>query len=373
MNLKDLKINAKIINFLKLALCFFIFGCAKPNPAYILSNFPEIQNLEESDHKACKSFKINFDQVNNYNSELYWRCRFSLTKYHLPTEKNTAKEQKTSFEVNDLINKISVKILNNKESILDNENKKMDDKDHQKCLKMGYELYSEDQMKINDYFSCRKSLIEDREAVPPFGNTEYLKYRNKSYNLGYVIDNRIKESIKEHQKLKEIYPTCVKYNIVSINFKRCKEAQDNMNQCLTEINRKKFLKENEERVNCQKQTYIRYDDDLLKNNDEENEAIKKTNQSFDYQNNNNFSSLGLQESQFSAVTIDNKEQEKLKKQREKINSRSGLYSRYELTKLRQNFITTCNKNSDLKTKEYAQKLTDECNKKAKFQTIEEEK
>ena len=151
MNLKDFKINVKIINFLRMALCLLIFDCTKPNPAYILSSFPEIQNLEESDHKACKSFKINFDQVNNYNSELYWRCRFSLTKYHLPTEKNTAQEQKTSFEVNDLINKISVKILNSKESILDNENKKMDD------LIMRFNDYT-----IENEFNTKRNLISNR-------------------------------------------------------------------------------------------------------------------------------------------------------------------------------------------------------------------
>jgi hypothetical protein len=68
---------------------------------------------------------------------------------------------------------------------------------------MGYEVATEDQIKIDDYFGCRKALIEQENSVLPFGNKDYASYSNQSYNIGFVIDQKIDEEI-ESQKFQSI-------------------------------------------------------------------------------------------------------------------------------------------------------------------------
>jgi hypothetical protein len=328
----------------------------------VLSTFPHVEAFEKQDHQFCASLKLDFDKLDNAKSELYWRCRLSLTKYRLYVDDSTPDRAAHNEQVNDLISKISIKIAAAPEVILLRENKKMDDRDHRKCLAMGFQLYTEDQAKVDDYFACRRALIEDQKLVPAFGNTDYLKYSNESYNIGFAIDRRIDEEIKRYNEIKEKYPTCVKYNLYSVDFKSCTTAQDNALQCLDKISRQKFIKEGEEKLTCQKKSYIQFPDELLQEADQKQREIDKTRVASDYQNHQSFLAIGIDDlSKFDAdAERVKKEKEENKKSAKDINSKAGLYSRFELTKLRQNFVYSCQKDADVRIAKYVADLGEAC-------------
>lgn len=286
----------------------------------------------------------------------------------------TPKQAKQNSDIGDLITKISLKLSDSSETILIRENKKMDNLDHQQCLRMGYDTENEDQAKIDDYFACRKALIEERKLLPPFGNTDYLKYQNHSYNLGFVIDQRISEMLKRYNEAKEKYPDCIKYNLLAVNFKNCTMAQDNSRQCLGEIDRKRFKKDGEEKILCQKQAYIQFNDDMLKEEDRPQRDISRMNNNSDFYNRQSLASIGVDGAIFSSEQ--KKSAEQLKKEKEekikRINSKSGLYNKSELTKLRQKFIFSCQRDAEVRIKEFADNLKKSCEELTKFEVIGEE-
>jgi hypothetical protein len=251
---------------------------------YLLSHLPNVQAFEKQDHKFCDSLKLNFDKSDNLSSKIYWRCRLSLAKYRLYPDNMNPNFARSNSEVSDLITKISLKLANTSESILIRENKKMDNRQHKQCLIMGFVIDTEDQAKIDDYFACRRALIEDQQLVPPFGNIEYLKYPNSSYDLGFAINQRIDDRIQKYNSFKKQYPTCIKFNLNNVNFKNCIAAQEASKKCFTEIEKKRFKKEGEEKTICQKQAYIRFPNELLKDEDSRARDIERMKKNSDYYN-----------------------------------------------------------------------------------------
>ncbi len=364
------RLYKNFFNFFCLILLSLILSCksAKPLPnPFLLSILPHIQEFEKQDHLFCSSLKIDFDKNEDlFNSQNYWRCRLSLAKYRLTTDKS-AENAKHNLEISDLVTKISLKVSQTSETILMHENKKLDERHHQQCLKMGYEVATVDQSKIDDYFACRFALIKKYEE-PPYGNEEYLKYPNNSYNSSFVIDQRLQKNIEIFSDKKAKYPACLKFNIYSEDFKKCEKAHEESSQCYATIDRKKFLKEWEEKIRCQKGAYNEFPDNFLKFENEQNSATKKTNNNSDYYNQNSFAALGIDEKQFSAQEIkakseEEKAAEKRQKQKElraEINSKNKLYDKYELTKLRQKYIRSCQKEADFKVEKYLKKTKDDC-------------
>ena len=355
------------------AIVFAIsFACSQVKDPYVLSNLPNIQILEKQDHQFCDSLKLNFDERDNLASKFYWHCRLSLTKYRLYPRAVTPQEQKFNLEISDLITKISLKVSSAKESILLHQNKKMDSHDHKQCLVMGFVFDTEDQTKIDDYFSCRRSLIDERQLVPPFGKSEYLQYPNSSYNLGFAIDQRIDKRLQIYKEAKEKYPNCVKFNLLSANFKRCTEAQEKSWQCLREIDRKKFKKDGEEKTACQRESYLRFSDELLSAEDRRQKEIEQRNITSDFYNKQSFAALGITAEQFdSDEKRVKKEEEERQKKLQNINSKNGLYNRYELTKLRQKYIFSCQKNIEEKVESFAQDLKKYCEGLVEFEVMGE--
>ena len=357
-----------------IALIFSVaVACSRGQDPYILSHLSQIQVLEKQDHKFCVSLKLSFDKGDNLKSGIYWRCRLSLAKYKLYTDQRAPNYAKHNLEISDLITKISLKLSNTPESILIRENKKMDDRQHKQCLIMGFVFDTEDQAKIDDYFACRKALIEDQQLVPPFGNTEYLKYPNRSYNLGFVIDRRIDEEIKRYNSEKKNYPTCIKFHFSSANFKNCVAAQNRSRQCFTEIDKKKFRREGEEKIVCQKQAYLRFPDEFLKEEDRNKRDIERMKNNSDYYNKQNFASIGIGDlSQFESKSDKKTEEVTNKKSDKNINSKEGLYSKFELTKLRQKYIFSCQQEADGRVIDYVEGLKKDCGKMIEFEVIGEE-
>ena len=365
------------------ALFFSLFlllaaSCHKPADPYILSLIPQIRSLEMRDHQFCVSLKLNVDREENLNSSYYWRCRLSFARYRLSEGNPTPQQARRDLEINDLITKISLKVNETSETFLSRENKKIDNRQHNKCLAMGFTLYTEDQAKIDDYFSCRKALVEDLRLLPPFKNPEYLNYPNSDYDLGYVIDRRLEEETKKYLQEKAKYPTCVKYGLYSENFRRCTAAWDNARQCLSEIERKIFLKEWEEKTTCQKQAYTRFSDDMIKQDDliTKQEEIHRTNKKSDFYNQYDFASIGIDGTLFLAEAQQEKEEEEKKKAKKdkakKINSKKELYTKYELTKLRQTYAVSCQKKSSNEIEKFKQNLKSSCEELTKFEALGEE-
>jgi hypothetical protein len=371
------KILGKIAG--KIAAAFFciIFSCTqvKLDP-FILSDLPNIQILERQDHNFCSSLKVDFDKSDNLKSGLYWRCRLSLAKYRLYTDNSIPKNAEHNIQISDLITKISLKLADTPESVMIRENKKMDSRQHQQCLRMGFAIDdTEDQTKIDDYFACRVALIEDQQLIPPFGNEDYMQYPNRSYNIGFVVNQRIDREIERYEAAKEKYPACVQFNLNNINFKNCTMAQDQSRQCFSQIEKKRFKKEVEEKTICQKQSYIEFPDEFLKDENQAKKDIERMKTNSDFYNQYNFAAIGIDDKQFGINSgSGNKNQKKLPEQKErarKINSKAGLYNKFELTKLRQRYIFLCQKEADSKIRQYVTQLEKSCQDLSEFKIIGE--
>lgn len=357
-----------------IAIICAISGCGDIKEPYMVSNFQNIRKLEKQDHDFCISLNLDSGTI-KVKSALYWRCRLALAKHKIRVNNDTPEIIKYNFQITDLVTKISLNLAESKESVLSKNNDKMDKRHHQQCLDMGFESDSLNQAKTDDYFSCRKMLIDDQQLIPPYGNAEYSKYPNRSYSLGYAVDKKIEREMEEYAKAKEKYPACVSINLKTENFKRCTKAQDQSRQCFSEISKKKFKREAEEKIICQRKAYVEFPNSLLKEEDNVEKEIEKDKALADIHNKSNFMAIGLNEDKvkkFKAEKKDAKErklaQEKLEKS---INSKDKLYSGFELTKLRQKYIFACQKEADTDIAKYVDALKKSCDGAQYFEVIEE--
>lgn len=354
-----------IIKTFLIIILAIAFSCSKKiEPKYFLSQIFYVQKLEKLDHNLCVAMKLNVDGKENYQSPHYWNCRLAFAKYRLAVGQLNPIQAQRNIDIGDLVTKISFKVFENSESFVSRETKKIDQRHHKQCLKLGFTFETEDQAKIDEYFFCRKALIEEQQMVPPFGNQDYLKYPNSEYNISYVIDRRVEETIKLIQEKAKEYPTCVGFNIYSENFKRCVEAENNSRQCYGEIDKKRFAKEWEEKIHCQKQAYVRFDDSLIKKRDrkEIEDSRKHDNQ---FYNQDSFAAIGIDGTLFlSQEKIDEmkklEEEERKKKALKKTNSKEELYNKYEITKLRYKYIQACRENSNQEIEDYIKSLENSC-------------
>jgi hypothetical protein len=345
---------------------------SKKEEPYLLSHLLHIRIFEREDHTFCSSLKLDFDRTNNDRSSLYWRCRLSLAKFRLYTDTSNPDLAKHNLEINDLITKISLRLAETPEAVLSRENKKMDERDHKRCLAMGFTDQTEDQAKIDDYYFCRKSLIADQRLIPPFKNRKYLDYPNDSYNMSFVIDQRLDAEIKKYKEMKETYPMCMKYNMRGENFKNCRAAQEKSRQCTSQIEKKRFKRDGEEKITCQKQAYVRFPNQLIRDYDVREKEIERVSTNSAFYNQQSFASIGINDLSKFDSDEERAKKEKQKKEVGDFNTKNRMYSRFELTRLRQKYIGLCQKEADKKVKEYVDELRDECDGLAKFEIIGEE-
>lgn len=362
-------------------LLFLIFDCSKKpiDKPFILSVDNKIKALEWGDHNVCVSLKLNFDSQDINRSKLYWRCRLVFAKYHLKPRGSIVYNQDFNDEIVNLVTQISLKLANDSTENLYSQNKKLDNFHHQRCLKLGYDFESDDSKKIEEYFTCRKALIDEYSLSNPYGNDEYARYKNETYDLSFVVDEAVKKRVEKFNSFKEKYPYCSKFKISSQNFKNCQQAVDSNASCVSKIAEKLYQKDSEEKIICQKKAYEKYGDELLLDFDKKQQEIIKDNFIADSVNRNNLESLGLNAKMFSveseeklaeknSLEDDKKSQ---KQRREKINSRTALYSKSEITHLRRSFISSCQKIFNKKIQQYHQQLIVDCESKLEFDEIEE--
>jgi|GEM_PF-967878 len=364
----------KILHIFLLVIFCITLSCKSKvfKESYIVSKFEDIQILEQQDHKFCTSLNLNSGKdYNNSKSNLYWRCRLALSKSKFRAENGTPENTKFNFQINDLVSKIALNLSEMQESVFIRENKKIDGHQHQQCVRMGYESDTLDQSKLDDYFLCRKRLIEDQELDPPFGNIDYLKYPNHSYDIGFVVDNRLEKEAEKYKTAKEKYPTCTQYNLRKENFKKCSAAQDKSRKCMSEIDRNKFKKEAEEKIICQRKSYIQYPDLFLEEEDVNKKDIAEAKTNADVYNQNNFAALGISGEDMEKFSAEKNKEEEKEKAKANINSKNGLYSKVDLTRLRQRYILSCTKEADVRILQYAEDLKKSCEDMMKFEAIDE--
>ncbi len=360
----------KSLKFFLIAILCTAFACDRtpPKEPYLLSSDPEIRKLEREDHKFCNSLDLNSGAANkSFNGDLYWHCRLSMAKYKLQTHVGSAKSLDYNTKISDLVTKISLHFSQAHESVFIKENKRIDARDHEKCVALGYDFDVSDRFKTDEYLLCRKRLIDDEQLDPPYGVDDYLKYPNRSYNLSFVLDARIDSETQRYKDIEANYPTCLKFFNDKKNSKLCFAAQDQSRRCLSDITIKKFKKESEQKTICQKQAYERFPNSFLRDNDQRRKDIEQAKINADLYNNNSFTALGIDASDIelfeSEDTADAEyEARQRQKQLEKnVNSKKGIYSKYGLTRLRQKYIIACQQNADALVQKYVDDETKICN------------
>lgn len=362
-------------NFLKIFLtaifCLIISCRTHIREPYMISNFQNIQTLETADHNFCNSLNLDSGQQFYLNSEVYWHCRLSLAKSKLRIDENVAENVKFNFQINDLVSKISLDLSEKHESEFIREIRKMGDHQHRQCVRLGFDPDTLDKIVIDDYFLCRKRLIDEQDFDPAFGNIDYLEHPNRTYNIGFVVDRRLDIEDKKIAQAAKEYPTCVKYNLRKGNFKRCSAAQDNSRACFSLIAKKKLKKEAIEKTICQKQSYVEFPNSFLDKEDSQKLHIREVETNADVVNQNTFKSLGISESDIEKFQSAKDEKVEEQKKEEDINSKKGLYSKTDLTRLRQRYIYACHKEADIYINEYEKELKKECEELVKFEELDE--
>lgn len=358
----------KSLKIFYVAILCATFSCAKtPKDPHIISSNPEIQLLERQDHKFCDSLDLNSGSSNkSFNSDLYWRCRLSMAKYKLKTNVRTSHNVNFNALISDLVTKISLHLSEARESVFIKENKKIDAKHHAKCVSYGLDFDLSDRLKTDQYLLCRKRLIDEDQLDPAYGVDSYLKYPNRSYNLSFVLDNRIDVENKRFEEAEKNYPSCTRFFKKNSEFKKCTEAQDQSRKCFLEVDGKKFKKESEQKTICQRQAYVKFPDSFLKEEDQRKQDIARTKTNADAYNSNNFAALGILDDDVelfeSEETADAEydAREKQKKIEKNINSKRGLYTRYELIRLRQKYIVACQQSADYAVQKYVEEVKQSC-------------
>jgi len=356
-----------MLNFKKNLIIFLFltifFSCTKIVPQYYISQFPEIQQFEEFDHQACQNLKLNFDATNNLESKNYWRCRLTFAKYHLEINPVFPNQIDQNSKISELIAKISLKISRSQESFLQNEINKIDKNDHLKCEKMGYKIDPNDQLKTEEYYLCRKNLIELFYTEAPFGNAELLKFQDKNYDINYVVSKKIREAIEMNQKILETNPQCSSFKPRTPEFAKCLDNFKKYNQCLLDNNLEVRKQESDQKIICQKQAYIRYSDEMIIEDERTDNAITIRNQNSDRDNRYSFGSMGINEDDFLAKNEkEEKKQEIIKKLSDIQNHKNNIYSKQEISRLRRSFIANCVKLINKDLDEMRSNLNKNCDK-----------
>lgn len=350
------------------------FSCAKTKSPFILSSTKNLEILEEKDHKFCNSLSINYDKKDLIKNYSYWNCRLLTAKHHL-LESNDTFSANHNAQIIELLNRINSIIERLPQNLIIESNSRVDEQNHRQCLKVGYKIATQNQEEIDDYFSCRQALLTEHKAIPPFFNQDYLGYKNKDYNIDFVINRRLRKSLAEYEKQKAEYPKCVKFNLYSLNFKNCTDAFDKSRACHSKIPKQRNKKMVEGKTECQRQSYIHFPDILIKEDDKGEDDSKKTNMKSDYYNQNSLSSLGLSAKDFMSPTNKDEEVEKEEekpKTLEDINNYEHLYTKLEIGLLRSSYAGTCQQDVDVEIARYVKSLEMACDELTKFQVIGED-
>ncbi len=358
-----------------LLLIIFIISCDSARRFYMTSSDSEMQEIETKDHQFCISRGLDFNET-PLKTELYWRCRLLLAKHKLKSDISLPKDLRFNGMIKQLIKNIEKNYNESYEQWGDDRNSLFNNNDHDRCITQGYKIETLEYIEVEDYFSCRKKLISGQQIVPPYHQKEYFKRSQDSYNTPFAINKNIDKNNAAFLAAQEKYPVCVRFRLLSDEFKECSADFDSQRQCLKKIDDLKFKRELKEKTACQKKAYIRYPDGMLQPSAALQEEIKQDKINADLSNNSSFYSIGIypdQVKQFEGAKSEESAAEKeaakeaAKKKKEKkpldknFNTKNELYNKIDLTRLRQEFVIACQHAVDPELELYGKKLTDRCN------------
>ena len=396
-----------MIKYLTIILVIISFGCnkfskqsdQKDQKEFILSNSPEINQLEILDHELCTIITKNKDIKNLKNQTNYWKCRINTAKSridHYNIKKNHNKAELETIEnLKKLIEKIFQKLMKISDEFIIEKNQRINKIHHNQCQEiLGISYKDMNPATYENYLNCRKSLLKSYESLPAFGKLSYLKYPNKSYNLINIVKRNIDEDILNQKIQNEEYPECSKFNIKSRNFKNCTESSKKSKQCFSEVIKKRFLQEVKLKSLCHQQAYSRFPYELLKKSTEFDSREEQQNKLLlaDDKNKSSFYSLGLNKSDIEKFQLKINEEKSLEAEEKNIdknidknkaekedknnqgsifskdeelkitNSSKNLYSKAELVVVQQKYIEECMVNKESELSKFNQKLEEDCEK-----------
>lgn len=351
--------------FIALLLCF---SCMQNRFEFANYEIQKIREIESEDHKFCINLGLDFD-VDEIETEIYWRCKIILANHKLIHDESSPDSIKHNLILKKYIIKLEDQFEKSFENLNNYRNKFINDQHHKICERQGNKISSLNQDEVERYLDCRYDLIKTYQINPPYKKTHYLEYGQDSYNIGFVINMRQDEEIKRFEEERLKYPHCVFLGIKTKEYQECKKDYDLQQKCFKDALKSRFQKELEEREICQEKLYKRFPESLLKDEEEKND-FDRAKIAADIYNLNNFRSIGIDDDMLKTFQnpedLKKEEEEKLKKKEEKkeqkqsFNNDKKLYSKAELTALKESFIATCGKNLNSYLEKYYDNLKYQC-------------
>lgn len=312
-------------------LLLFVLACACSE--FRLTDQFTLRRIERQDHEFCISMRLDFENPNDLKNKVYWSCRLQLAHYHMIPEATTEDEIRNNRIIKYLIRKLSVKFEDAREANLERTNAELEEIDHKNCRSQGYTLNTLDQKKSEEYFICRRKLIDTRYQTLTQKEIKNLELSSNRYNLGYAINKRLEKKTEFSEIVKRDYPQCLEIEILDPLFTKCKVGQDRARACLAKIPQQKINEEVRQKVFCNTVVMQIMPDSYSKEMPiPENKLIpKKKDINYDVE-----TLLAL------AITQNKSKEEEEKEQKKTFdNSKTSLYSVFELNLLRQKYVDSC--------------------------------
>lgn len=362
-------VTKKIIFCNLILISFLLVSCSEFRRVFRMSYNERMQEVSANHHEFCISRGLDFGKDDLLKNELYWRCRVILAQNRLKLHSFDIKNLDRTKIDREYVYKMKTKFHLAYEQSNQFRNNILNDLDHNKCVEQGYDLNSLDKVEVEKYFACRRRRAAELQLIPPYNKISYYDRPFDSYSHLFGLNKKLDEGIKEAEQVREKYPHCVRlFDIVSDEFQACKSDYDSHVQCLKNIESTKKIIAFEDRETCQKLSYVRFPDSLIKYDNQTKTEIKNRNDRADINYKNSLLSLGLTEEDIEKFHFVDKDEEKNKKEKNKtkndaknFNSKNELYSRVEVAKLRQKFISYCLDDSTQRLDASVNDMTGQCN------------
>lgn len=359
------KKNIQSLNlFFTSLILLTLISCADGRLFFMAQEQEEVRKIERADHQYCIALGLDFGDDNPLKTEIYWRCRIILADNKIIPEAITPSDIRNNIMMNRIIKTIKDDYEDAFEKSNDSRNSLFDNNDHEKCVNLGFNMETLDKETVEEYYVCRKKFILEQQIIPPFFNDTYFNRGQDTYNVPFALNKDTDLRIKAYEETKARYPYCVKYYTKDDDkFFECIKAFEDQKVCYTKIPKAEISKLMLEKSLCQRKSYLRFPDSMIKNDDSRNKEIQKTTLRADNDYKNNFSSLGITPDKFDifkAKTEEEKKQEKKEEVRKNFNTKNELYTRNELGRIKQDFLALCNQEGKVKTADYVAELNREC-------------
>lgn len=351
-----------------LLISIFAISCSS---YFINFSNDKIKKIESEDHQFCVSLGLDFGE-DSLKAEIYWRCRIALAQSKIKDDAISPEDIRLNITIKQLIASITKSYNRSLEEWNVGRNSLFNNNDHNSCVTQGHKIDFEhitNATIVEDYFACRKRLIDTQQIIPPYHKTEYFKRPQDSYSIGFAINKRSDKEIAQFEAAKAKYPICAQFNIKTDNFKNCAEDYDDQKKCFSKIRDLRFKRELLEKTACQKKTYVRFPDSMLKPDNKKTEELAAFAKRADINNNSNFISIGIDRKELEQFKGEDSEEKKIASETIKItekdaaknyNTKNQLYTKVDLTRLRGEFAHSCQLATEPNLNNYSKKLQTEC-------------